>query len=220
MELVDRQRFTNMLRILVDVTTEKLVYGKKTNPCIFDGYITEYRNRDDRLLAQVLHTNSGPVYYIDFEWEQNHNTDFTCPPHKSNIELGMDDRGWIFVAIRNTNDYPESDCIRILAGCRNFSLEQAKEHWKDNPEVYPRILMAEQIAIHRGWIPKQNDILKIEEILKNVPDSELLDYARKLGIDAEPQVDAGELTCEKTPTIVAEGDIRELELRVHDSLLK
>lgn len=204
MELVDRQRFTNMLRTLVDVTKERLVYGKKTNPCIFDGYITEYRNQDDRLLAQVLHTDNGPVYYIDFEWEQNHMTDFVCPPHESNIELGMDNRGWIFNAIRNTNDYPESHCIRILAGCRNFRLEKAKEHWKDNPEVYPRILMAEAIAIHRGWLPKQDFRTKIREILQETPLEELIQYASRLGIAAEilePQVGAGELACEKTPTL-------------------
>jgi hypothetical protein len=171
MKLVDRQRFTNMLRTLVDVTKEKLVYVEMDEPIKFTGYSTHY-TREGVLLAEVLHTDNGQVYRIDFEWEQNHNNDFTCPPHKSNIELGMDDRGWMFTAIRNTNDYPESHSIRILAGCRNFSLEQAKEHWKDNPEVYPRILMAEQIAIHRGWIK------------------------------VEPQVNAGELACERTPTVV------------------
>ena len=174
MELVDRQRFTDMLRTLVDVTYETLVHSDITEPCRFNGWSTEYKLRDGgKLLAKVLHTSEGgQVYFIDYEWEQNHNTYSTCPPDPSKIELGMDNRGWSFVAIRNTNDYPESHCIRILAGCRNFSLEQAKEHWKDNPEVYPRILMAEQIAIHRGWI-------KIE-----------------------PQVDAGELACERVPTVV------------------
>lgn len=154
MELVDRQRFTNMLRILVDVTTETLVHSDITEPCRFNGWSTEYRlMHGGKLVAKVLHASEGgQIYFIDKQWEQRHDTDFACPPHKSNIELGIDDRGWAFIAIRNTNDYPESHCIRILAGCRNFSLEQAKEHWKDNPEVYPRILMAEQIAIHRGWI--------------------------------------------------------------------
>lgn len=34
----------------------------------------------------------------------------------------------------------------------------------------------------------------------------------------EPQVDAGELACEKTPTIVVEGDFRELEVKVASDL--
>lgn len=169
MELVNRQRFTDMLRTLVDVTKERLVFIEMTEPIIFTGHATHY-TREGVLLAEVLHTHNGSVYRIDKEWEQNHSTDFACPPRKSNIELGMDNRGWLFTAIQNRNDYPESESIRILAGCRNFGLKKAKEHWKDNPEVYPRILMAEAIATHRGWID-------------------------------EPQVDAGELACEKTPTM-------------------
>lgn len=213
MELVNRQRFTDMLRTLVDVTEERLVYIEMDEPIKFTGYSTHY-TRKGILLAEVLHTDKGSVYRIDTKWEENHNTDFTCPPHGSNIELGMDNRGWIFTAIRNRNDYPESHCIRVLAGCRNFSLQQAKEHWKDNSEVYPRILMAEMIAAHRGWI--KGTYL--------TPDYKLA-YREDYDPEAEPQVDAGELACEKTPTIIMESDFDELvqptlsELRHQEKLM-
>ena len=220
MKLVNRQRFTNMLRTLVDVTEEGLTRVDITEPCRFNGWSTQYRLKESgRLLAQSLHATEGSqVYFIDLEWEQNHLIDFACPPHKSNIELGMDDRGWVFTAIRNRNDYPESHCIRILAGCRNFSLEQAKEHWRDNPEVYPRILMAEQIAIHRGWIPKQDIRSKVEEILRSMSDTDIIAYATELGV--ELPVDAGELACERIPTVVIHDWEEEPEGPIVDELLR
>ena len=204
MELVNRQRFTDMLRTLVDVTKESHVYITMDEPVKFEGYATHYTRNGGVLLAEVLHTHSGPVYRIDTEWEANHSSDYFAPHHSTVIQLGDDNRGWFFTAILNRNDYPESHCIRILAGCRNFGLEQAKEHWKDNPEVYPRVLMAEQIAIHRGWLPKPNFRTKIREILQETPLDELMQYASELGIAAEilePQVDAGELACEKTSAL-------------------
>ena len=165
--LVNRHEFTSMLQTLVDVTSVQHKHVDITEPICFVGFSSQYR-MGNRLLAEELHTTEGSVYYIDREWYEDHVNSY---PEKPNvIHLGSDYRNYDFTMIKNDR-YPKSDCIRVLAGCRNFSLEQAKEHWADNPEVYPRILMGEQIAIQRGWIQR------------------------------EPQIDAGELAGEKTPTV-------------------
>lgn len=75
-------------------------------------------------------------------------------PLSNIIDLGQDNRGYNFICLLDKYTYP-GDGVRILAGCRNINLEDAKLHWANNPEVLPRILMAEQIAIHRGWVKRE-----------------------------------------------------------------
>jgi hypothetical protein len=47
----------------------------------------------------------------------------THQPHLQHHRLGMDDRGYVFWAI------PMRDGLHICAGCRNFTVEQARAHW-------------------------------------------------------------------------------------------
>ncbi len=44
------------------------------------------------------------------------------------LRLGTDLRGYEFYAI------PAPNGVRVVAGCRNFTLKQALSHWSDNPE--------------------------------------------------------------------------------------
>lgn len=214
LSLTNRHEFTSMLQTLVDVTSVQHKHVDITEPVCFVGFASQYR-MGSRLLAEELHTINGSIYYIDQNWYEDH---VELHPEKPNVvHLGCDFRNFDFTMIVN-DSYPQSDRLRILAGCRNFSLEQAKLHWADNPEVYSRILMAEQIAIHRGWLPKPelSELeSRIHQLLTDMNDTELLEYAQKQGyikgFKLEPVVDAGELACEKTPTIVMPPDEDEEE---------
>lgn len=66
------------------------------------------------------------------------------------IDAGQDIRGYRFVGI------PYDDGIRIAAGCRWFTLAEAREHWAgddrpSNAECRERVEMIARIARRRGW---------------------------------------------------------------------
>lgn len=71
------------------------------------------------------------------------------------IDAGQDERGYRFVAV------PHDDGIRIAAGCRWFTLQEAREHWDGNrrethAECRARVEMLAQIARLRGWVVAEN----------------------------------------------------------------
>jgi hypothetical protein len=47
---------------------------------------------------------------------------------------GWDSRGHHF-----RGNLQDDGTVRITAGCRKFSLEEAREHWKDNPDALSRV---------------------------------------------------------------------------------
>ncbi len=57
--------------------------------------------------------------------------------HTILIDAGQDHRGYRFVGV------PTGEGLRILAGCRWFSLEEAKAHWVDNRDALARVAFIE-----------------------------------------------------------------------------
>ena len=53
------------------------------------------------------------------------------------MNAGIDHRGFQFVAVFIRKEW------RIIAGCRNYSLEYARHHWRNNPEA---IALVEKLA--------------------------------------------------------------------------
>ena len=52
---------------------------------------------------------------------------------KGCVDLGIDPRGYHFLAVRRTDGW------QIIAGCRRFTLEQARAHWAHNPDALARV---------------------------------------------------------------------------------
>jgi hypothetical protein len=68
------------------------------------------------------------------------------------IDGGQDSRGYRFLAIRQ-HDVP----YRILAGCRWFTREEAREHWfndyhASNAECRDRCDLLDVLAVRKGWL--------------------------------------------------------------------
>ncbi len=67
------------------------------------------------------------------------------------IDAGQDARGYRFIGVCHKNR------LMIAAGCRWFTLKQAKAHWKDkhskplNVDCNSRVALIEKIARARGW---------------------------------------------------------------------
>ena len=61
------------------------------------------------------------------------------------IDAGQDSRGYRFVGV-------PTDGVRILAGCRWFTVTKAREHWSGNPEALAKASLIEAEAARRGWI--------------------------------------------------------------------
>jgi len=69
------------------------------------------------------------------------------------IDAGQDVRGYRFVAVRHDNG------LRIGAGCRWFTLPEARAHWlqahDDDPalraECITKVALIESVASARGW---------------------------------------------------------------------
>ena len=68
------------------------------------------------------------------------------------VSLGVDSRGYHFFLRRENSE------LFITAGCRRFSIPDAKKHWTERhemplrAEILARVRMAEQIAMAYGWI--------------------------------------------------------------------
>lgn len=67
------------------------------------------------------------------------------------IDAGQEKRGYRFVAI------PHEDGIRIAAGCRWFTIAEARAHWgrdiaPSDAECLARIEMIARVARSRGWV--------------------------------------------------------------------
>ena len=62
------------------------------------------------------------------------------------IDAGQDVRGYRFVAVR------WDDGLRIVAGCRWFTLGEALTHWFTDGEPRRKVDMIETEAHARGWI--------------------------------------------------------------------
>ena len=137
-----------------------------------DGSLTVSLRSNGNLYAQIIYRQGkDPNYFIEQDFYQDHSPN-SSQPRETHINLGVDDRGYQFECVKfNPNKYPDGeDPIRILAGCRDFSIPEAKEHWKDNREVLPRIMVAEAIAIFRGWIeaPELKEGVSIEETARDL----------------------------------------------------
>lgn len=61
------------------------------------------------------------------------------------IDAGQDRRGYRFVAVSH------DDGIRIAAGCRWFTLAEARKHWKTNAEALAKVEMIAAEAARRDW---------------------------------------------------------------------
>ena len=61
------------------------------------------------------------------------------------IDAGQESRGYRFVGV-------PTDGVRILAGCRWFTVTEAREHWSGNPEALAKAALIEAEAARRGWI--------------------------------------------------------------------
>ncbi len=61
------------------------------------------------------------------------------------IDAGQDSRGHRFVGV-------PTDGLRIAAGCRWFTLEEAQEHWANSPDALARVELLAAEARRRGWI--------------------------------------------------------------------
>ena len=61
------------------------------------------------------------------------------------IDAGQESRGYRFVGV-------PTDGVRILAGCRWFTVTEAREHWSGNPEALAKASLIEAEAARRGWI--------------------------------------------------------------------
>lgn len=61
------------------------------------------------------------------------------------IDAGQESRGYRFVGV-------PTDGVRILAGCRWFTVTEAREHWSGNPEALAKASLIEAEASRRGWI--------------------------------------------------------------------
>ena len=42
--------------------------------------------------------------------------------------------------------------LRVKAGCRNFTIAEAKAHWANKPEELARVVLLETLAVARGWV--------------------------------------------------------------------
>ena len=63
---------------------------------------------------------------------------------KSIINGGMDSRGYTFIGSMQPQGFT------IIAGCRYFTVKDAREHWKDNPEALQLITNILMLAQIRG----------------------------------------------------------------------
>lgn len=154
MRVVDRDYYHVMILALIDVTKERT---RK----ISEGFVVElldlYGGKE--MASMECREGMSPTYRLDINFMSNHkyitNNYRDVLPPSNVIRLGQDPRGYNYVCVFDPDHCP-GDRVRIVAGCRNLSLEDAKIYWANKPEVLPRILMAEQIAIHRGWLKQKN----------------------------------------------------------------
>ena len=65
------------------------------------------------------------------------------------IDAGQESRGYRFVGV-------PTDGVRILAGCRWFTVTKAREHWSGNPEALAKASLIEAEAARRGWASPAN----------------------------------------------------------------
>lgn len=100
---------------------------------------------------------------IDISNVRSWRSEFDCFGYL--ISLGYDKRGYMFALHLE----PDGDIV-IMAGCRYFSFDEAREHWVENPDALAKVDLGEKIARELGWIV------------------------------LEPNITAGELACETTPT--------------------
>ena len=60
------------------------------------------------------------------------------------IDAGQDSRGYQFVGYWRSG-------IRIKAGCRDYTLAEAKKHWAESPECLAKVNLIELTATIRNW---------------------------------------------------------------------
>lgn len=61
------------------------------------------------------------------------------------IDAGQDSRGYRFIGV-------PTDGVRIAAGCRWFTLDEAQEHWANSPDALARVELIAAEARRWGWI--------------------------------------------------------------------
>ena len=66
------------------------------------------------------------------------------------IDAGQDSRGYRFVG-----HYCKA--VRIIAGCRNFTINEAKDHWANNPEALAKVVLIETVASLKNWVKETED---------------------------------------------------------------
>lgn len=103
--------------------------------------------------------------------------------------------------------FTQSTNTEILVLCWECATEATKGIKENNSEY-------EDYKLHSTFIHWEGESLWCDDCGIELPS----EYGNPNEEENEPQVDAGELACEKTPTIVVEGDFRELEVKVASDL--
>lgn len=55
------------------------------------------------------------------------------------VDAGQDARGYRFVGV------PTGDGPRVLAGCRWFTVNEALDHWGQNPDATARVMLIDKL---------------------------------------------------------------------------
>ena len=63
------------------------------------------------------------------------------------ISAGISSRGYHFLLVNE-----HENVLRVKAGCRNFTIAEAKAHWANKPEELARVVLLETLAVARGWV--------------------------------------------------------------------
>ena len=108
-----------------------------------------------KITQNVLVTITGNTFYganlrdADLRDANLHDADLHGA--RGLINGGGDQRGYQFIG------YNFKDVTYITAGCRNFTLKEAKTHWKTRHsgvlhiDCYQRVLLIAKIAEAMGW---------------------------------------------------------------------
>jgi hypothetical protein len=109
------------------------------------------------------------------------------------IHLGMSVRGYNFVMTY------ENGVALIRAGCQEFNLDDAKEHWPEsaNSEEGAKVTLARRIAHQLGWLPAM--LIEGASVAIDLPQEDPVDPP----VEEEPVEAPAELPNEVTKEVVA-----------------
>jgi uncharacterized protein YjbI with pentapeptide repeats len=82
----------------------------------------------DEILANKANLSGANLFWVSL-------SKANLSKAKGYIDLGTDTRGYHFRAIW----FPDKETWQVTAGCRNFTLAEARAHWINNPEALARL---------------------------------------------------------------------------------